>query len=175
MPDTRLPERWILNPVYRDLTDTDWRVYTWGLMFSNDQLTDGHITASALGLLHPEGLQPESYERLVKAGLWDQVPKGGYVSTNWNETQTTKEQFLAQRESAKVRKQRQRSRQAISTVTPSVTRDVQGEDKAKAEDKEQDKAQEEIDIPVANPNTGEVMEWEVATIPVSDLVDSEPF
>jgi hypothetical protein len=87
MTDSRLPDRWLMNPIMRELSDTDWRVYTWGLMQSNNQQTDSYIPASALVLLHPDGRQPESYERLCAVGLWEQVPSG-YQAIDWGNSQT---------------------------------------------------------------------------------------
>lgn len=178
MVDARLPDRWLLNSTLRDLSDIDWRVFTGSLMLGNNQLTDGFIPFSALALTHPQGVQPESYKRLVEAELWLKT-QGGYQVADWAETQTLKSTFEAQklnnRQRQKLKRERDAAKLLVSSntqVTGDVTRDVQG-DARKGKDRKglsendyfetpsYDLAELDIDpriTRVTDPATGEISE-----------------
>jgi hypothetical protein len=130
MTDSRLPDRWLINPIMRELSDTEWRVYTWALMQSNNQQKDGYIPASALVLLHPDGKEAESYERLCAVGPWEQVPNG-YQATDRGDSQTLSSDLLRRRASNRNSQQNRRDRDATRADTPAipVTRDVQGKER----------------------------------------------
>jgi len=153
--DARLPDRWLLNATLRDLSDTEWRVFTGSLMLANNQLTDGLIRNNALALTHPLGLQPECYERLVSVGLWVKV-EGGYQVVEWEETQTLKATFESQKQNNRERQRIKRERDAAKLnpnraplVTRDVTRDVQGDAR-----KGKDRQREEESSPIARPTQG---------------------
>jgi hypothetical protein len=180
--DTRLPDRWLMNPVMRELSDTDWRVYTWGLMQSNNQQTDGFIPASALVLLHPLGQHPDSYERLCERGLWTQVANG-YQVNDWEETQTLSADLQRRRTNNRTRQQRKRDLDAASKVTdPSfsvprdVPRDVLGEERlGKARIGKARQGQGSSSTETYDPATGEITGWVTVPIPGKDYEDGEPF
>lgn len=134
MPDARLPDRWMNNIDMLALSVDEWYIFTHGLMWSNNQLTDGHIPVAALRLLHPDGVKEECYANLVQLGLWEKVTDG-YRYPSWGDDmgQTTAERFNSQREGSKLRqrRKRERAREGVESepVTLSVTRDVQGKDR----------------------------------------------
>jgi hypothetical protein len=170
-----------MNPIMRELSDTEWRVYTWALMQSNNQQTDGYIPASALGLIHPDGKQPESYERLCALGLWEQVPNG-YQATDWGDSQTLSSDLLRRRTSNRNRQQNKRDRDATRADTPvipatrDVTRDVQGKErkgKARIGEDRQEPGTSSLDT--YDPVTGEITGWNTATVPNKDHEDGDPF
>jgi hypothetical protein len=171
-----------MNPLMRELSDTDWRVYTWGLMQSNNQQTDGLIPASALVLLHPDGLQPDSYKRLCALGLWVQIANA-YQSARWDETQTLSSDLLRRRDNSRTRQQRKRNLDAANkaaepsfSVTRDVTRDVLGEDrlgKARTGKARQEQGTSPTDT--YDPETGEVANWVTAPIPGKDYEDGDAF
>jgi len=181
MTDSRLPDRWLMNPIMRELSDTDWRVYTWALMQSNNQQTDGYIPASALVLLHPDGKQPESYERLCAVGLWEQVPSG-YQAIDWGDSQTLSSDLQRRRKGSRNRQQNKRDRDATRAdnpaipVTRDVTRDVQGKErqgKARIGEDRQEPGTSSLDT--YDPVTGKISGWNTATVPNKDHEDGDTF
>ena len=182
MTDTRLPDRWLMNPLMRELSDTDWRVYTWALMQSNNQQTDGVIPASALVLLHPDGLQPDSYKRLCALGLWVQIANA-YQSTKWEVTQTLSSDLERRRTNNRTRQQRKRDLDAADkaadpaiSVTRDVTRDVQGEDRlGKARTGKARQEQGTSPAETYDPATGEITDWVTVPIPGKDYEDGDAF
>jgi hypothetical protein len=135
MPDTRLPDHWLGAPQFDGLSDTAWRIFTHGYMWSNRNLTNGWIPEKSLKHLGTawgsEGLLELEREGLVT--LVDQA-----IQLNW-EFQTTKETFLKQKEDNRKKSAQKRAadgerlanaeRTQVSTqVTHSVGRRGQEED-----------------------------------------------
>jgi hypothetical protein len=135
MPDTRLPDHWLGAPQFDGLSDTAWRIFTHGYMWSNRNLTNGWIPDKSLKHLGTvwgsEALLELEREGLVK--LVDQA-----IQLNW-EFQTTKETFLKQKEDNRKKSAQKRAsdgerlanaeRTQVSTqVTHSVGRRGQEED-----------------------------------------------
>lgn len=181
MTDSRLPDRWLMNPKMRELSDTDWRVFTWGLMQSNNQQTDGFIPASALVLLHPDGKQPESYKRLCAVGLWEQVANG-YQVCDWAETQTLSSDLIRRRINNRERQKNKRERDStkpesrVSPVTRDITRDVQGKERLGKERLGEDRQEQGTNsLDTYDPVTGELTGWDTATIPSKDYEDGDTF
>jgi hypothetical protein len=82
MPDTRLPDSWLNNPLFDDLSDAAWRTWTGGLMWANHRGTDGAIPLRYLRMLHPDGEQPAAANELIRASLWRETPEG-YQVNDW--------------------------------------------------------------------------------------------
>ena len=71
MTDARLPGRWLMDPAIRALGADHWTVFSWALMWSAEQGTDGRIPRHMLPLLHPNGATVADAEALVRVGLWE--------------------------------------------------------------------------------------------------------
>lgn len=108
MTNANLPGRWITAPVFDDLTDKAWRVFTYSLMHGAEQGTDGRISARALRLLHPEGVDAGVVQELVTAGLWE-VSGTGWMVVDWTKTQSTAEQVEHYRARSRTKKAKQRA------------------------------------------------------------------
>jgi hypothetical protein len=91
MVDARLRGEWLNSMRFDQLSDIAWRVFTAGLMWSNEQGTDGAIPDRYVRLLHPNGEQPDAVAELVAAidkdgrRLWERTP-GGYQIVEWDST-----------------------------------------------------------------------------------------
>jgi hypothetical protein len=135
MPDTRLPDHWLAAPQFDGLSDSAWRIFTHGYMWSNRNLTDGWIPNKSLKHLGTvrgsDGLLELEEACLVEVSE-------GAIYLDW-EFQTTRETFLKQKEdnrkktAQKRAKDRERLADAESTqvstpVTHSVGRRGQEED-----------------------------------------------
>ena len=94
MPDTRLPDHWLGAPKFDGLSDTAWRIFTHGYMWSNRNLTDGWIPDKSLKHLGTERGSDGLLE-LERASLVE-VSEGA-IYLDW-EFQTTRETFLKQKE-----------------------------------------------------------------------------
>ena len=181
MTDSRLPDRWLMNPIMRELSDTDWRVFTWGLMQSNSQQTDGFIPSSALVLLHPDGRKLDSYERLCAVGLWVQVPNG-YQTIDWGDTQSLSSELLRKRINNRKRQQDKRDRDAakahngVNDVTRDITHDVQGKER-QGEERQGEERQGDTSSSLDSYElvTGELAGWKTVTIPGKDYRESDTF
>ncbi|MEZ5119624.1 MAG: hypothetical protein R2686_06950 [Candidatus Nanopelagicales bacterium] len=68
-------------------------------------LTDGIVRTDALRLF---GATKRTCSELVVAGLWDEVPDGGYRFHDWHEYQHSAEWWKAKREADKRRQQKRR-------------------------------------------------------------------
>ena len=133
MPDTRLPDHWLAAPQFDGLSDTAWRIFTHGYMWSNRNLTDGWIPDKSLKHLGTER-GSEGLLELERASLVE-VSEGA-IYLDW-EFQTTRETFLKQKEDNRKKaahkraKDRERLADAERTqVTTQVTHSVgrQGEE-----------------------------------------------
>jgi hypothetical protein len=88
MVDSRLPSRWLHDPMVDVVSDYAWRMYTYSLMLANEQQSDGYIAPTQLRFLHPQGFSMAAITELLDAALWE--PEGaGYRVQRWAETQTT--------------------------------------------------------------------------------------
>ena len=133
MVDTRLPDRWLTDPRYLELSDTAWRCFTSSLMWCNTHLTDGLIPSSALRVIGYSN-EPEVIQELVSKGLWKAVEGGFQYAGDWEADfgQSTAAYVTERREKARLRQAKRRS---SSLVTRDVPRDV-GEERLGKERKE---------------------------------------
>jgi hypothetical protein len=182
--DARLNGLWLNSFKYDALTDLEWRVFTGGLMWAAENLTDGLVPARYLRMLHPDGEQREAIDGITKHGLWEAV-EGGYQFIDWAGElhQSTADSIEGYRAKGRVRaansRQRQRERNASTEhastrfpasppndVRPNVTHDVRpdvgkGTGKGKGIGYEPGITNNEA----VNEKTGEVKEfWPVAQI-----------
>ena len=123
MTDARLPGRWLMDPTMRTLGADLWTVFSWALMWSAEQGTDGLIPQHMLPLLHPSGATTDHAEALVQAGLW-KADGDGYRVRGWERTQSLAADVEHQRERNRRKQQAHRER---SRVTGYVTGYVPGE------------------------------------------------
>ena len=135
VPDTRLPDHWLGAPQFDGLSDTAWRIFTHGYMWSNRNLTDGWIPDKSLKHLGTVRGSDGLLE-LERAGLV--AASEGAIYLDW-EFQTTREIFLKQKEDNRKKaahkraKDRERLAEAESTqgttqVTHSAGRRGEEED-----------------------------------------------
>ena len=83
-------------------------LWAMGGAYSADFLTDGHVPAWFVDSW-PKG--KTLAKRLVDAHLWEDHPTGdGWQVLSWTEYQRTREQVLADREAARIRKERMKER-----------------------------------------------------------------
>jgi hypothetical protein len=82
MTDSRLPDRWLTNHSYLDLSDTSWRLFTYGLMWSNQQGTDGRIPKSCLRVLG-QTVDGIAVNELIAAGKWVETFDGFQFVGDW--------------------------------------------------------------------------------------------
>ena len=129
MTDAHLPSRWLSDPRMDALTGDAWRVFTYWLMWSNEQGTDGYVPDAALRHLHADGAPAARTEvtKLVAAGIAKRVT-GGHLILVWEKSQSTAAQVEHQRERKRRNQQdtRNREKAALSYVTGDVTGDVGG-------------------------------------------------
>jgi hypothetical protein len=187
MVDARLNGLWLNTIKYDALTDVEWRVFTGGLMWAAENMTDGHVPSRYLRMLHPDGEKPEAIDGITKHGLWEAVD-GGYQFIDWAGElhQSTAESIDKQRADNRARAAASRARAQAraagttakpapafpSTVTRDVTRDVTGDvpphvgiGKGKGKGKGIGYAPGVSNDETVNENTGEVKEfWPVAQI-----------
>ncbi|MGB3331156.1 MAG: hypothetical protein WBA46_19500, partial [Thermomicrobiales bacterium] len=92
-------------------------LYLAGLCYSGAQLTDGFIPAEALRIL-AAGAEisgaPKAARQLVDAGLWDQAD-GGFMVHDYLDYNQSAERVHANRDAARGRMQRTRSREQPRT------------------------------------------------------------
>lgn len=121
MTDTRLPEQWLNNPKFDELSDTAWRVFTGGLMWSNSNATDGAIPSRYLRMLHPDGEKPNAIQELVAAGLWGES-NGNYQVLDWvGLGQSTAAEVEERKEANRKRAQTYRDREAAKKASQKIT------------------------------------------------------
>ena len=123
MPDTRLPDHWLGAPQFDGLSDTAWRIFTHGYMWSNRYLTDGWIPNKSLRHLGTERGSDGLLE-LEEAGLIASNEEG--ISLDWA-FQTASETFHQQRKVTRERVARHRSlekEQLSNSVSNAVTEPV---------------------------------------------------
>ena len=96
------------------------------LCYCSRQLTDGHIARkTALKLV--KNTRPKALiERLVSAGLWDEIDDENYRIHDYLVYQPSREKVLAERDAAteRKRKSRDKSQRSHGVTSPSVTGDV---------------------------------------------------
>jgi len=141
MTDSRLRGEWLAAMRFDDLTDTAWRVFTRGLMWSNENGTDGRVPNRYLKFLHPDGEKPEAFVELVTAALWTRVPDGyqfidwdGGLGQNTASYVAERKRKAADRQRAKREREKKglakqndeadEKRAQTDSVTENVTRDV---------------------------------------------------
>ena len=135
VPDTRLPDHWLGAPQFDGLSDTAWRIFTHGYMWSNRNLTDGWIPDKSLKHLGTVRGSDGLLE-LERAGLV--AASEGAIYLDW-EFQTTREIFLKQKEDNRKKAAHKRAKdrerladagrtQGTTQVTHSLGRTGQEED-----------------------------------------------
>jgi hypothetical protein len=104
-----LPQHWLHDPVFWQLTDRAWRLYTHALMWAIGR-TDGEIPSQMLSSLLPGSDEDRdlAVKELVSARLWECTPDGWRIP-NWVEHQSTIEQINNQRAYQARKKARQRA------------------------------------------------------------------
>lgn len=121
MTDARLPERW-LNDRRVLLASADaWRLYTFALMYTAANRSDGLILPDDLTLIPT--VNPDCAAELVKLGLWERCEDGWQVA-GFAKTQATREELERldkARDKDRLRKQRAR---AAAPVRVDVQADV---------------------------------------------------
>ena len=142
MTDARLRGEWIRSMRFDLLTDKSWRVFSYALMWSAENGTNGFIPERYRKLLHADGYDSEVDAELAAANLWSKA-RGmdglkGYQLTDWDGVlgQSTSLQVETYKASARNRQRKYREKERAklervtfteAPVTSDVTRDVMGE------------------------------------------------
>jgi hypothetical protein len=170
--DARLPGRWASSLDMDSLSDASWRVFSYALMWSAENGTDGFIPTRYLKRLHPDGEQPEAFEQLAHQGLWVRGD-AGYQLKDWDTSlgQSTREQVETYRAKGRERTRKYRAKRTTddADVTRDVTGDVRanvGKGKGRGLGTDYDEENEAV-----NTSTGEVSWPEVASIPAGSAGD----
>jgi hypothetical protein len=170
--DARLRGQWLNHYKFEQLSDVAWRVFTTGLLWSNENGTDGYIPDKFLNRLHPEGRQQAAEREIAVAGLWERNGDGW----KFNDWATKDRNGLGQATHAQVQanlaKARERAaawrrahpKQNVSSknperVTPYVTRSVTGEVGQGQATRTSDNQQDEEQQFQVNVDTGEISGW----------------
>lgn len=164
------------DPRFIEMSVDAWCVFSKGIAWSNEAGTDGHIKRRYLGLLHPDGEQPQAYAEIAALNLWTPVPDG-YQFIGWEKKahqgglgQSLACDVLAQKERKRKDQANYRARQksdgtdggpgggVAGDVTGHVSGDVgqdrTGQEQVLGESPSNDSEQEEP----FNPATGEVLD-----------------
>ena len=184
MTDARLRGEWLNTMRFDALSDTAWRVFTSGLMWSAENGTNGLVPNRYLRMLHPNGEQPEAFREIAAAALGVQEATG-FVFLDWDGAlgQSTALQVETYKENGRNRARKYRERQRVALAksaqlvvfeakgTPApvprdVTRDVRpyvGKGKGKGAVVQEVSGNE---TQLVNPQTGEVtsptLTWDTA-------------
>ena len=156
MTDTRLPDKWLLNPALDKLSHGAWRLFTRALMFCNQQGTDGEIERLYMHHVYPWGDYSDFVKELVRIG-WMEITDDAFVIPGWEEKgQSSAAQVEHWRAQSRERQQRSRDKKKSSTAaqaTGDVTRDV-GQDRTGQDRSGQAKYEETIWPEVRKPGEG---------------------
>jgi hypothetical protein len=127
MTDTRLPDKWLLNPTLDSLSDGAWRVWTRALIWCNQQGTDGDIPSLYLRYIYPWSDPSEYLLELLNIG-WLEETENGFAIPDWEgKGQSLAAYVTARRETNRLRQQNLRAKKKSSqgeSVTNDVTRDI---------------------------------------------------
>lgn len=127
MTDTRLPDKWLLNPTLDSLSDGAWRVWTRALIWCNQQGTDGDIPSLYLRYIYPWSDPSEYLLELLNIG-WLEETENGFAIPDWEgKGQSLAAHVTARRETNRLRQQNLRAKKKSSqgeSVTNDVTRDI---------------------------------------------------
>lgn len=104
-----LPQHWLHDPTYWNLSDSAWRLHTHALMWAIGR-TNGEIPQSMLTMLLPgsDADRTRAAQELVDAGQWADT-EIGWVLPDWDEHQSTIETITNNRLYERDKKRRQRS------------------------------------------------------------------
>lgn len=189
MTDARLRGEWIGKIKFDNLTDTAWRVFTTGLLWSAEQGTDGHIPTRYLRTLHPDGEKPAAVRELAQAGLWETSANGvQFIDWAGKLGQSTALEVETAKAQARERQRRYRESQRLKTAeavgftdttpealrqladTRDVTRHVTRPDTGDVGEGEGEGEGQVLsgDSETFDQQTGEVLDWPTAEIPAGD-------
>ena len=173
MTDGRIPGKWMSDPKFIEMGVDAWCVFSKGIAWSNEAGTDGHIKRRYLGLLHPNGEQPQAYAEIADLGLWAPTPDG-YQYLNWEKKahqgglgQSLASEVKAQKERKRKNQADYRERQKSAGggdggpgggVTGDVTGDVSDHVGQDTTGQEQVQGSTQEDFKNFKPETGEVLD-----------------
>lgn len=129
MTDARLRGEWVGKIKFDNLSDTAWRVFTTGLMWSAEQGTDGRIPARYMKTLHPDGEKQAAVREIAQAGIWE-INDAGARFIDWDgalgqstalQVETAK---AAARERQRAYRERERAKQAKAIGFTDTTTDA---------------------------------------------------
>jgi hypothetical protein len=133
MTDARHPERWLNDLRFQEISAEDYRAYSFALMWSVSNRTDGIITPARLRFVPT--MTEQTPPRLVVADLWVwQSADNGWYMKEFTTTQTTRRELEASQkardkeaENKRIWRSHQRLEAAerdVSAGQPSVRQDV---------------------------------------------------
>ncbi|WP_167198004.1 hypothetical protein [Brevibacterium pigmentatum] len=120
MPWGKIDDKLYSSPKWMTVSKGGKALWVSALSWCMAQLTDGAVTKQTCFML---GASTKDARSLVEAGLWDETPNG-YQFHDWLDYQPSRQQVLAERESARQRQQRARDKASSSRKRHGVTNTV---------------------------------------------------
>ena len=112
----RLDDNFADHPKVIALSDNSFRVYIYGLCYSNRQLTDGFIPFAVYSNWWRVANGAEPADDLINADLWLRV-EGGFQIRSYDEYQPTRDKVESKRAEARERLKRYRDKQGNANET----------------------------------------------------------
>lgn len=122
MTDVRLPERWITDRRVLLTTPPVWRLYTFALMYSVANRSDGVILPDDLQMMPT--ISADCAAELVKLGLWERR-RDGWRITDFTATQSSRDE-LDQLERIRAAERDKKRRQRLNPSPGRSPRDSTG-------------------------------------------------
>lgn len=91
MTDARFPERWLNDSRFRRLTDKGYRTYFNALAWAVANRSDGKVLPEELRFIPDVSI--DEVDRLVELKLWQVRRGGGWKITDYESTQTSRDQL----------------------------------------------------------------------------------
>lgn len=118
MPWARFDDRFPSNRKVRLLSDGAFRLYVSSICWSAENLTDGVIKTAELRLVADVRAARARAKELVEFGLWEELPRKGWLIHDYHEYNPTAEQVRADRAAKTARQQRWREKNKKDHTNP---------------------------------------------------------
>lgn len=118
MPWARFDDRFPSNRKVRLLSDGAFRLYVSSICWSAENLTDGVIKTAELRLVADVRAARTRAKELVEFGLWEELPRKGWLIHDYHEYNPTAEQVRADRAAKTARQQRWREKNKGGQTDP---------------------------------------------------------
>lgn len=137
MADTRLPDRWLMDPRWVGLSDRALRTLVQLHMLANGRESDGEVPAAMFYLTYPGGIDDATLQELVENG-WVELYGASIHILDWTDTQTSHQEMEDRREINRLRQARWRARKKaeleVEKAAANAAVEVDGSDQSAADD-----------------------------------------